>query len=161
MGRFLLLSDSRHHPHQFPARVFYLPQCLLLLWASHLRQGFGEPPAGTMQNGHRHLQIVLHLFHCRGLGRRGLPLRFQKQFRLGENALASHARAFAPSCIELPGLPRVAMVRDESGAHAHAIVGVDTRHGHQILHRHLRPEFALAHLLLDRFRQQLHQRQPP
>jgi hypothetical protein len=40
-------------------------------------------------------------------------------------------------------------------------VSIDARHGHQILHRHLRPQFALAHLLLDRFRQQLPQRQPP
>jgi hypothetical protein len=57
-------------------------------------------------------------------------LRFQKQFRLGENALASHARAFAPGRIQLPGLPRVAMMRHESGGHARAIVGVDTRHRH-------------------------------
>ena len=39
---------------------------------------------------------------------RVLPLRFQKQFRLGQDALANHARAFAPGGIELPGLPRVA-----------------------------------------------------
>jgi hypothetical protein len=61
----------------------------------------------------------------------------------------------------LPGLPRIAMVRDESGRHARAVVDVDSRYRHQILHRHLRREFPFAHLLLDRFRQQLHQRQPP
>jgi hypothetical protein len=130
MCRFLLLSDSCRHPRQLPARVFDLPLCLLLLHASHLRQSCGEPAAGAMQNGHRHLQIALHLFHRRRLGSHWLPLRFQKQFRLGENALASHARAFAPGRIELPGLPRVAMMRHESGGHACAIVGVDTRHGH-------------------------------
>jgi hypothetical protein len=70
------------------------------------------------------------LFHCCRLGSRWLPLRFQKQFRLRQNALASHARAFAPGRIELPGLPRVAMMRHESGGHARAIVGIDTRHGH-------------------------------
>jgi len=114
-----------------------------------------------MQNGHRHLQIALHLFHRRRPGRHWLPLRFQKQFRLRENALASHPRAFAPGRVELPCLPRVAMMCHETGGHTRAVVSVDASHRHQIFHRHLRPEFALAHLLLDRFRQQLHQRQPP
>jgi hypothetical protein len=36
-----------------------------------------------------------------------------------------------------------------------------TGHRHQILHGHLRQNLALAHHLLDRFRQNLHQRQPP
>jgi hypothetical protein len=53
------------------------------------------------------------------------------------------------------------MMRDESGCHARAVVDVDSRHRHQILHRHLRREFSIAYLLLDRFRQQLYQRQPP
>jgi hypothetical protein len=35
------------------------------------------------------------------------------------------------------------------------------RHRHQKLQRHLRQDLALAYLLLDRFRQNLHQRQPP
>src|SRR5450756_2293069 len=110
MFRFLLLFDSRHHPVEFPARVFDLALRLFLLRASHLRQGFGEPPAGTTQDGKRHIQIALHLFDRRRLGCRWLPLRLQKQFRLGENALANHARAFAPSRVELCGLPRVAMM---------------------------------------------------
>jgi hypothetical protein len=52
--------------------------CLLLLQTSHLRQSCGEPPAGATQDGHRHLQIALHLFDHRRLDGRGLPLRFQK-----------------------------------------------------------------------------------
>src|SRR5450756_1105309 len=161
MFRFLFLFDSRRHPVEFPARVFDLALRLFLLRVSHLRQGFGEPPAGTTQNGNRHLQIALHLFDRCRLGCRWLPLRFQKQFRLGENALANRACPFAPGRIQLPGLLRIAMMRDERGGHARAILSIDSRHGHQILHRYLRPELALAHLLLDRFRQQLHQRQPP
>ena len=161
MFRLLFLSDSFRHPVQFPARTFDLALRLFLLRASHLRQRFGEPPAGATQNGKRHLQIALHLFDRRRLGCRRLPLRFQKQFRLGENAFADHARAFAPGRVQLPGLPRIATMRDESGGHALAVVGADSRHRHQILHRHLRREFSFAHLLLDRFRQQLHQRQPP
>jgi hypothetical protein len=61
-------------------------------------------------------------------------------------------RAFARSRIQLPGLPRIATMRDKNGCHARAVVGVDSRHRHQILHRHLRPEFSFAYLLLDRFR---------
>jgi hypothetical protein len=125
MCRLLLLSNSYRHPRQFPARVFDLNLHLLLLWTRHLRQSFGEPPAGSMQNGHRHLQIALHLFHRRRPGRHWLPLRFQKQFRLRENALASHPRAFAPGRVELPCLPRVAMMRHESGGHTRAVVSVD------------------------------------
>ena len=114
-----------------------------------------------MQDRNRQLEIALDLFDRRRLGCRRLPLRFQKQFRLGENAFADHARCFAPGRIQLPGLPRVAMMRDECGRHARAVAGVDSCHGHQILHRHLRREFPFAYLLLDRFRQQLHQGQSP
>jgi hypothetical protein len=87
-----------------------------------------------MQDGNRHLQIALEAGRGRSGGRR-LPLRFQKQFRLGEDALANHARAVAPGGIELPGLPRVATALDESGGHPLAMLQVDSRHRHQILHR--------------------------
>ena len=53
------------------------------------------------------------------------------------------------------------MMRDQRGGHPCAVAGVDSCHRHQILHRHLRGELSFAYLLLDRFRQQLHQRQPP
>jgi hypothetical protein len=52
-------------------------------------------------------------------------------------------------------------MRDESGRHARTVVGADSRHRHQILHGHLRRQLSFAHLLLDRLRQQLHQRQSP
>jgi hypothetical protein len=153
MFSFLLLSDSFRHPVEFPARSFHLALRLFLLWTSHLRQRFGKPPSGATQDGDHHIQIALHLFDRRRSRCRRLPLRFQKQFRLGENAFADRARAFAPSHIQLPGLPRIATMRDESGRHALAVLGVDARHRHQILHRHLRCEFSFAYLLLDRFRQ--------
>ena len=160
MFRSLFLSDSRRHPVEFAARVFDLALRLFLLPAVHLRQGFGKLPAGAMQNGNRHLQIALES----GRGRHGcrrLPLRFQKQFRLGQDALANHARAFAPGGIELPGLPRVATVLDESGGHPLAMLQVDSRHRHQILHGQFGAQRSFAHLLLDGFRQQFDQRQPP
>ena len=64
---------------------------MFLLRDVHLRQRFGEPPAGPTQDGKRHLQISLDLFERRGLHHRRLPLRFQKQFRLGQNPLANYA----------------------------------------------------------------------
>jgi len=146
---------------EFPARIFNLPLGLFLLRASHLRQGFGELPAGTTQDGDRHIQIALDLFDRRRLGCRWLPLRFQKQFRFGENALANRACALAPGGIELPGFTRIAVMLDEDRRHPLAIFQALARHRYQELQRHLRRDLSLAHLLLDRFRQNLHQRQPP
>jgi hypothetical protein len=99
MFLFRLLSHSFRHPVQFAARAFDLASDLLLLRAVHLRQDRRQPPAGAPQNGHRHLQIALHLFHRRGLTGRRLPLRLQKQLRLGQNALARGARTLAPGGI--------------------------------------------------------------
>jgi hypothetical protein len=58
-------------------------------------------------------------------------------------------------------LPRVAAVLDESGGHPLAMFQVDSRHRHQVLHRQAGAKRSFAHLLLDRFRQQIDQRQPP
>ena len=157
---FLFLCHARRHPLQLPARAFDLTLCLFLLPAVHLRQGFAEPPAGAMQNGHRHLQLAIQSRRGR-LGGRRLPLRLQKQFRLGQDALADHTRAVPPGGIELSGLPRVAMVLDESGSHLRALLQADARHWDEVLHGQLRGDLAFAHLLLDGFRQQLHQRQAP
>jgi hypothetical protein len=152
MFRFLFLSDARRHPLQFPARAFELALRLFLVRAIHLRQSFGEPPAGATQNGHRHLQVALECGRGRSDSRR-LPLRFQKQFRLGEDALADHPRAVFPGGIELSGLARIASVLDQCGGHPRAVFRADSRDGHEILHRHLRRDRSFAHLLLDDFRQ--------
>jgi hypothetical protein len=166
MFRFLLLSDgfrasgwclrgkhSFRHPVQFPAGTFDLALRLCLLCGIHLRQSFGEPVAGTPQNGKRHFQIALDLFERRGLRRLRLPLRFQKQFRFGENALANHARAFAPCVVKLRSLPGIATVLHEGVRHAPTIFGADARHRHQILHRDLRRDVSFAYVALNRFRQ--------
>jgi hypothetical protein len=153
MSAFLFLSDPFRHPVQFPAGTFDLALRLLLLCGVHLRQCFGEPAAGTPQNGKRHLQIALNLLGRGGLRRLRLPLRFQKQFRFGENALANHARAFAPGRVKLCRLPRIAAVLHEGGGHALTVVRADPRHRHQILHRDLRCDVSLAHMPLYGFRQ--------
>jgi len=51
------------------------------------------------------------------------------------------------------------MLFDEDRGQALAVIGVDARHRHQVLHRRVRGDLAVAHVLLDRFRQQLDQRQ--
>ncbi len=157
---FLFLSDSFYHSVEFAARAFDPGLRLFLLLAIHLRQGFGEPLAGATQNGHRHLQFAVEGHRSR-LGDRRLPLRFQEQLGLGEDALADHARAVPPCGVELSGLPCVATVLDEGGSHPFAVLQIDPRDRHQILHRQLRAQRSFAHLLLDRFRQQLDQCQAP
>jgi hypothetical protein len=153
MFRFLFLSDSFRHPAEFPAGTFDLALRLRLLRDVHLRQRLAEPPVGPTQNGKRHLQIALDLFEGRGFHYRRLPLRFQKQFRLGEYALANHARALSPGGVKLCSLPRFAAVLHECGGHALAVVRTDSRHRHQILHRDLRGDASFAYVALNRFRQ--------
>jgi hypothetical protein len=133
----------------------------LLLLAIHLRQSFRDPPAGAVQDGIGHLQVALQPGRLCGGLRRRLPPRFQKQLRLGENALAHHARAFAPGGIELSGLPRIATMPGKSGRHPLAMIHADSGDRHQILHRHLRRDLSFAHLLLDGFWQELDEPQSP
>jgi hypothetical protein len=147
----LFLSDSRRHPVQFPACAFDLVLRLFLAPAVHLRQSFGQPPAGATQDGNRYLQVAFQSRRHRPGGWRR-PLRLQKQFRLGQDAFADHARAVPPGGIKLSGLPRVATVLDECGRHPHALFQVDARHRHQILHRQCRTQLSFSHLLLDGFR---------
>jgi len=60
----------------------------------------------------------------------------------------------------LAGFPRIAVMLGEDRRHPLAIFQALTRRRHQKLHGHLRQDLALAHLLLDPLRQNLHQRQP-
>ncbi len=110
-------------------------------------------------SGH-HLQIPQQFGAGPGWGFL-LPLRFEKQFRIVQNPFTDRGRAFAPGAIQLAGFPRIAVMPGEDRRHTLAILQALARHRHQKLQRHLRRDFALAHLLLDRFRQNLHQRQPP
>jgi hypothetical protein len=137
MFYLLFLSDSFRHPAEFPAGAFNAALRLSLLCAVHLRQGFGKPSARAAQNGKRHLQIAFHLCDCRGLRADCLSLRFQKQFRVGENALASGTRAFAPCGVQLRSLSGIASVLYECGSHAFTVVRAHACHWHQILHRAL------------------------
>jgi hypothetical protein len=138
---------------EFPARAFDLRLRLLLLFARHLRHGFGQAPAGPAQNRRSRFQFTLQRGSLGGGRRRRLPPRLQKQLRLCKDAFADHVRAVAPGGIKLRGLPRVAMMPGEGRGHPLAVFRAHARYWHQILHRCLRRDLPFAYLLLDRFRQ--------
>lgn len=159
MPGWLLLSDLFRHALQFPACVGDVALGVVLLRRAHLRQRFPQPAAGTPQNGRGHFQITLEGSRLSRLRRWRPSLCFEKQLRRGEQALAHRPRTVPPGGIELPGFPRVAVVLSECRGHPFAILQADAGHRHQILHRHLCRNFAFPHELLNRLRQQFHQRQ--
>jgi hypothetical protein len=67
---------------------------------THLRHRFRQPAVGTPQNGRGHFQITLECGRLRRLYRRRPPLRFEKQLRRGEQALAHRPRTVPPGGIE-------------------------------------------------------------
>ena len=121
-----------------------------------------QPPLRAVHNRRHHFQIAQQFgasadwsFLLR------LPLGFEKQLGTVQNALADRGRTFAPRAIQLAGFPRIAVMLGEDRRHPLAIFQALARHRHQKLQRHLRQNLAFAHLLLDRFWQNLHQRQTP
>lgn len=119
----------------------------------------GEPPVSAVHNRGDHLQIADQF----GGWPRSflLPLRFEKQRGIVQNAFADSGRSPPPSGIQLPCLAAIAVMLGEDRCHPLAIFQALAGHRHQKLHGHLRSDLAVAHLLLDRFRQQFHQGQAP
>jgi hypothetical protein len=119
----------------------------------------GEPPMGTVHNGADQLQIADQFG-----GRSGrdflVPLRFEKQPGVVQNASADRGRSPAPSRIQLAGFASIAVMLGEDRRHPLAIFEALAGHRHQKLHGHLCRDLAIAHLLLNGFRQQFHKRQP-
>ena len=120
----------------------------------------GQPPLSAVHNRRDHLQITDQFGG--GPGRRFLlSLRFEKQRGILQNALADGHRSPAPGGIQLAGFACIAVMLGEDGGHALAVLQALAGCRHQKLHRHLCRDLALAHLLLDGFRQPFHQRQAP
>ena len=143
-----------------------MPCCFGLL-VVQLRAGGGrQSPLRAVYDRHHHFQIAQQ-FGARPRGHPGwsfflrLSLRFEKQRGIIQNAFADSRRTFAPRSIQLARLTRIAVMLREDHRHPLAILRVLAGYRHQKLQCHLRQNLALAHLLLDRFRQNLHQRQPP
>jgi hypothetical protein len=151
--RFELFADALElpfHPVDLPPRAFALA-------GIQLRRA-GHPPLGAIHDRGRHLQIAQQ---CGVPGSALLPLRFEEQLRLRQKALARRARALAPGGIQLAGFARLRAALSEDGGHPLAVFQTLARHRRQERHRHRRRNPPLPHLLLDRFRQNLRQRQPP
>jgi hypothetical protein len=121
-----------------------------------------QSPLGAVHDGGQHLQIAQQFGSGSGRGfLLRLPLRFEKQLRRIQDAFANRGRPLAPRGVQLAGFPRITVMLGEDRRHPLAILQALARYRHQKLQRHLRRDLALAHLLLDGFRQDLHQRQPP
>ena len=133
-------------------------RCALLVIQFHCFRT-GKPPMGAVHNCSDHLQIT-DQFGASPWRDFLLPLRFEKQRGIIQNAFAAGRRSLPPGGIQLSGLAAIAVMLGKDRGHALAILQVLPRHRHQKLHCRLRRNLALAHLLLDGFRQQLHQRQP-
>jgi hypothetical protein len=115
---------------------------------------------GTVYNRGDHLQIA---YQFGGWPWRGflLPLRFEKQRGIIQNAFADCGRSPAPGGIQLASFAAIAVMLGENHCHPLAILQAFAGYRYQKLHRRLRRDVALTHLLLDGLWQQLHQRQPP
>jgi len=121
--------------------------------------GAGQPPMDAVH--HRHLQIANQFRRWSGRDFL-LPLRFKKQRRILQNAFADRGRSPAPGRVQLASFACIAVMLGENGGYPLAVLDVLPRHRNQEqLHRHLRRNLALAHLLLDGLRQKFYQRQPP
>lgn len=90
-----------------------------------------------------------------------LPLRLQKQLRLVQQPLANRRGGRAPGGIQLSRFTAAQVMPRKSLRHAPAVIRTAPRHRNQVLHRHMRRDRALPHLLLHTVGKQLHQSHPP
>jgi len=118
----------------------------------------GQPPLRATHEGGRHLQIAQQ-FGMRRLAL--LPLRFEEQLRRLQQPFADSARTLAPGGVQKACFARLRVALGENAGHPPAVFQALTRHWRQKLHGHLRRDLPLPHLLLNRLRQNLHQRQSP
>ena len=156
----LLLWDSPGQTTELVFHALNLEPRRFALLAIHLRNDRArQSPGSAVHNRRRHLQIAQEFGgrRCRSFRFR-LPLRFEKQRGIVEKALPDHRWAATPDGIQLPGLPGVAVMLGERRGHPLAVLQVDAGYRHQELHRYVRGDFTLAHLLLDGLRQKFDQR---
>jgi hypothetical protein len=101
--------------------------------------GAGQPSLCPAHDRHHHLQIAQEF--GAGPGRNfllRLPLCFEKQLGIVQNAFANRRRAFAPRAIQLGGFARIAVMLGEDRRHPLAILQALPRHWHQKLQGYLR-----------------------
>ena len=134
-----------------------MPSGFALLAIQLHRRRAGQPPLSAVHDCRYHFQIAQQLGSGRGRSfLLCLPMRFEKQLGIIQNAFADRRRALAPGGIQLASFARIAVMLGEDCGHSLAILQALARHRHEKLQRHLRQDLAFAHLLLNRFRQDLH-----
>lgn len=122
----------------------------------------GQTPLCPVDDRRHHLQIPDQFGADPGRGfLLCLPLCFEEQLGSIQNAFPHSRRTLAPGRVHLAGFARIRVMLDEDRGHPLAILQALASNWHQIFQRHLRQYLALAHLLLNRFRQYLDQGQPP
>ena len=93
-----------------------------------------QPALRAVHNRHHHFQVAQQ-FGARS-GRcflLRLPLRFEKQLGIIEDAFADCGRALAPGAIQLPGLTSIEVMLGEDRRHPLAILQALACHRHQKL----------------------------
>jgi hypothetical protein len=90
-----------------------------------------------------------------------LPLSFQEQLRLIENALPDCRRSVSPGSVQLASLAAGEPMRCKRFGHALAVFQARACYRHQELHCHVRCDRAAAYLLLHAFRKLIDQCQTP
>jgi len=127
-----------------------------------LYRGTQQSAIGPPRNRYDDFQIATDFHHgWRGRLRRLLPLGLQKQLRLIQKPLANRRGCSPPGGVELPRFPAAQAMPRKPLGHALAVFWTATRHWYQELHRHVRRDGAVAHLLLHTLRKQLDQPHAP
>ena len=147
------------------AKLFKRPMDFAVYFSAlrlvQLHRRAGETPIGAPRNRHHDIQITIKFHHgWRGRIRAMLPLRLQKQLRLIQKPLANRSCCAPPGCIQLSRFTAAQPATGNPLGHAPAVVRPAPRHRHQELHRHVRRDRAIAHLLLHTVWEQLHQPHP-
>lgn len=155
--RFLLPFELFADPLKLSFHALDLPPRACALPPIQLRCA-GQPPLGAIHDRGRHLQIAQQF----GMRRRALlPLRFEEQLRRLQQPFTDRARTLAPGGVQKACFAHLRAALGEDSGHPLAVIQTLACHWRQKLHGHPRRDLPLPHLLLDRFRQNLHQRQPP
>jgi hypothetical protein len=89
-----------------------------------------------------------------------LALRLQKQLRFIQKPLTNRSCRSSPGGIQLSRFTAAQPVARKPLGHAPAVFRARPRHRHQELHRYVRRDRAIAHLLLHAVGKQLHQAHP-
>jgi hypothetical protein len=145
--------DSSVETVQLAFEAIDLAPRLCALCGVHPGRRAGQPTGGAAQDRRGDLQIAHRLGGRVGDGWLHRPLRFEQQLRLFEKAGSDLRRALPPGGIQWPGLPGVEPMPRQRRRHPLAVVQADAGRRRQILHRDMRRDPALAHLLLDALRQ--------